>query len=545
MAFKITTGCVGCMICHKGCPQGAIFGEPKEIQHIDPNKCIECGYCANVCNMGAVKDSKWQDIPKIAKKDWPKPIINRSVCVGCSVCVQNCPGNCLKIEDAKFHGDINTIAYLANEKDCIGCKVCQSVCPIAAITFPGDSEEKRKNTMGKAYARTYQAAFKIGMNFIPWGVPKTIEGPGAVKKLPQLIKEQGISKVLVVTDKILYEQLHMLDGMLEEMPKAGVEYVVYDGVQPNPTDININEGLKLFRDNKCEGIIAFGGGSPMDCAKGIGAVHVKNKPAKDLQGLFKVLHKIPTIFAVPTTSGTGSETTIAAVITEAATHHKASMNDISLMPKFAVLDPELTKGLPGKVTSTTGMDALCHAVESYTNNTYNTKLEKEYSEEAVKLIYDNLYECYINPTNLEARNNMMIAAFKAGRSFTRGCVGYVHAIGHTLGGLYGTPHGLAMSVILPHVMRQFGAPAHEKLARLAEVCGHTEGTDAEKATWFIDWMEELKEKMDIPRTLDVIKPEDYDQIIAWATKEANPLYPTPVYWEKADFVKCLDTISGK
>ena len=552
MAFKITTGCVGCMICHKGCPQGAIYGNPKEIQTIDPNKCIECGYCANVCNMGAVKDSKGHDLVQIPKKDWQKPIINRSVCVGCSVCVQNCPGNCLAIEDAKFHGDINTIAYMKEPKSCIGCKICRDVCPIGAITFADDlngkndkNNGKRRMTMGKAYAKVYQGVFSVGMGLMPWGVPKTLEGPGSVKKLPQLIKEQGYTKVLVVTDKVLYQDLHMLDGLLEEMPKAGVEYVVYDGVQPNPTDININEGLKLFKENKCQAMIAFGRGSPMDCAKGIGAVYVKNKPAKDLQGLFRVLHKIPTIFAVPTTSGTGSETTIAAVITEVATHHKASINDLSLMPKFAVLDPELTKGLPGKVTSTTGMDALCHAVECYTNNKYNSKLEKRYSEEAVKLIYDNLYECYTNPGNLEARMNMMTAAFKAGRAFTRGCVGYVHAIGHTLGGLYGTPHGLAMSVILPHVMRQFGPAAYERLARLAEVCGHNEGTDAEKANWFIDWMEELKEKMSIPRTLDVVKPEDYDQIIAWASKEANPLYPTPVYWEKADFVKCLDTISGK
>ena len=400
--------------------------------------------------------------------------------------------------------------------------------------------------MGKVYARIYQGVFKIGMNVIPWGVPKTLEGPGSLMKLPQLIKEQGYNKVLVVTDRILNQELHMLDGLYEQLKKDGVDYVVYDGVQPNPTDLNIADGLKLFKENGCQAFIAFGGGSPMDCAKGIGAMLVKkNKTISQVQGLFKVLHKIPTVFAVPTTSGTGSETTVAAVITEAATHHKASLNDTALMPRFAVLDPELTKGLPGKVTSATGMDALCHAVESYTNHTYNTKLEDDYALEATKLIYENLYECYQNPGNLEARTNMMIAAFKAGRSFTRGCVGYVHAIGHTLGGLYGTPHGLAMSVILPHVMRQFGPAAHERLARLAEYCGMEGKNDAEKAEAFITWMEDLKKKMDIPETLDVVKLEDYDQIIAWAQKEANPLYPTPVYWEKEDFIKALNTISGR
>ena len=399
--------------------------------------------------------------------------------------------------------------------------------------------------MGKTYAKIFQGVFKVGMNVIPWGVPKTLEGPGSLMKLPKLIKEQGYNKVLVVTDKVLNQDLHMLDGLYAQLKEDGIDYVVYDGVQPNPTDLNIYEGVKLFKENGCQAFIAFGGGSPMDCAKGIGAILVKKgKKINQLQGLYKVLHRIPTVFAVPTTSGTGSETTVAAVITEAATHHKASLNDSSLMPKFAVLDPELTKGLPGKVTSTTGMDALCHAVESYTNHTYNTKLEDTYSLEATKLIYDNLYECYVNPTNMDARMNMMIAAFKAGRSFTRGCVGYVHAMGHTLGGLYGVPHGLAMSVILPIVMRQFGSAAHERLARLAEYCGIEGANDAEKANAFITWMEESNEKMGIPKTLD-IKLEDYDQIIAWAQKEANPLYPTPVYWEKEDFVKALNTISGR
>ena len=396
--------------------------------------------------------------------------------------------------------------------------------------------------MGKMYCRIYQAVFKIGMYLIPWGMPETLEGAGAVKQLPELIRKKGYNKVLVVTDKVLMD-LGLPKGMLDAMDAAGIEYVVYDGVQPNPTDRNVNEGLKLFRESGCQAMVAFGGGSPMDCCKGIGAMAVKKgKTVEQLQGLFKVLHRIPTIFAVPTTAGTGSETTVAAVITNEKTHHKASMNDTSLMPKYAVLDPELTVGLPPKVTSTTGMDALCHAVECYTNNTYNSKLEKKLAEDAVKLIYDNLYTAYCDSSNLEARQNMQKAAFYAGRAFTRGCVGYVHAIGHTLGGLYGTPHGLAMSVILPHVMRQFGSAAHERLARLAEVCGMTGANDAEKAEKFISWIEELKAKMNIPAGLDVIKDEDVPQIIAWAMKEANPLYPVPVVWDKADFEKCISTI---
>ena len=480
-----------------------------------------------------------------------KPYINILTCAGCSLCVEECPANCLAIEDAEYQGDIETRAHLTDPDKCIGCKLCAKACPVDAITFADDVSKKSRSHTSflfkcfRTFCRVYQGVFKIGMYAIPWGMPETLEGPGSVTKLPAWIKEKGFSHVLIVTDHMLHE-MGLLDSMLEAMDEEGVDYVLYDGVQPNPTNINVEEGLKLFREHNCEAIVAFGGGSPMDCAKGIGAMHVKKgKTVEQLQGLFKVLHRIPRIFAVPTTSGTGSETTVAAVITNVETSHKASMNDVSLMPRYAVMDPELTVGLPPKVTSTTGMDALCHAVEAYTNHTYNSKLENELCEKAVKLIYENLYKAYCDGSDLEARMNMQDAAFYAGRAFTRGCVGYVHAIGHTLGGLYHTPHGLAMSVILPHVMRQYGPAAHERLARLAEVCGMTGANDAEKAEAFISWIEDLKEKMDIPVHLDVIQKQDIPQIIKWAMKEANPLYPVPVIWGKEDFQILISSIRGK
>ena len=156
--------------------------------------------------------------------------------------------------------------------------------------------------MGKVYAKIFQGVFKIGMYVIPWGMPKILEGEGCIVKLPSLIKEKGFKKVLVVTDSVLME-LGLLDSLFKAMEEEGVEYVVYDGVQPNPTDINVGDGLKLFEENNCEAMVAFGGGSSMDCCKGIGALAVKKgKTVEQLQGLFKVLKKIPTIFAVPTTA---------------------------------------------------------------------------------------------------------------------------------------------------------------------------------------------------------------------------------------------------
>lgn len=398
--------------------------------------------------------------------------------------------------------------------------------------------------MSKLFCRTFQAVMKVSMYCLPWKMPETLEGPGAIKRLPAVIKGKGYHKVLIVTDKTLMG-LHLLDSLFQALDQEGVQYVLHDNVEPNPTDINVEEGVSLYKKEHCDAMIAFGGGSPMDCAKGIGArIARPNKSVKQLQGLLRVLKPIPMIFTVPTTAGTGSETTIAAVITEAETHHKASINDIFLMPKFAVLDAELTVGLPPKVTSTTGMDALAHAVEAYTNNTYNTKLEKDLARKAVKLIHDNLYKVYLDGSDLEARGNMQRAAFYAGRSFSRGCVGYVHAIGHTLGGLYGTPHGLAMSILLPHVMKQYGEAAHKRLAELCDVCGiiPTENTEKGKAEAFIAWMEDLKVKMNIPLYPAGIKESDIDQIVAWAYKEANPLYPTPIVWSKDDFKKFIRSL---
>ncbi len=189
------------------------------------------------------------------------------------------------------------------------------------------------------------------------------------------------------------------------------------------------------------------------------------------------------------------------------------------------------------MTSTTGMDALCHAVEAYTNNTYNSALEKKMCRKAVRLIYDNLYRAYTDGSDMEARQNMQEAAFLAGRSFTRGSVGYVHAIGHTLGGLYGTPHGLAMSILLPHVMRAFGKAVYKRLAELCDVCGleTTDDSAVAKAEAFIRWIEDLKEQMNIPERLDMVREEDVDQIVEWAEKEGNPLYPVPVIWSRQEF----------
>lgn len=386
-----------------------------------------------------------------------------------------------------------------------------------------------------AYCRVYQKVIFAGTFFLDWTRPELLKGSGAVKQLPAAIKEKGLSKVLVVTDKGLMS-LGLLGSLFEELENTGISYVVFDGVQPNPTIDNIEDAVEIYQENGCEGIVAFGGGSPMDCAKACGARLARpDKTIPQMRGILKVNKKLPPLFAVPTTAGTGSETTIAAVVSNPITHEKNAINDNHLIPKVAVLDPELTVGLPKHITSTTGMDALTHAVEAYIGKS-NTFTTKKCAEKATKLIFDNLYNAYEDGKDLDARMNMLEASFLAGVAFTRAYVGYVHAIAHNLGGHYGIPHGLANAVILPYVLEYYGSYAHKRLAKLADIAGlETMGMNRQqKAELFISEIKAMNEKMGIPSKFDVIKEDDIPVIVERALKEANPLYPVPKIMDAKD-----------
>ena len=400
------------------------------------------------------------------------------------------------------------------------------------------------DTLYTLYCRAFQSLLKIGNYFMGYRTPEYLEGPGKIRELGAFLQKKDINDVLVVTGRGMMRR-GQVQPMLDGFDACGIRYTVQTFERPDPTSDDVELGYRTYREQGCKAIVALGGGSRIDCAKGIAAKAVHpNKTVPQLQGLLKVHRPIPTFIAIPTTAGAGSETTVAAVITDSATHRKASINDPFLIPKYAVLDPELTVGLPPHTTATTGMDALAHAVEAYTNGTYNTKTEHDLAKQAVKLIHDNILTAFEHGDDLEARQNMQRGAFYAGRAFTRGCVGYVHAIGHTLGGLYGVSHGLAMAVLLPRVMRAYGASVHKRLAELAEVCGMSGSTDAEKAEAFLRWMEEANRKMGLPDHFDMIRDEDVEQMIDWAMREANPLYPVPVIWGREQFRALIGSISA-
>ncbi|WP_077617948.1 iron-containing alcohol dehydrogenase [Bacillus sinesaloumensis] len=399
--------------------------------------------------------------------------------------------------------------------------------------------------MYKMYCRSYQGIMRMSSRFLPWREPELIEGENSLSKLPKVIKNQGVNRTLIVTDKGIIA-VGLMNDFLENLRSEEIEFVIYDKTVPNPTIDNIDEALQLYKTNDCQGIVAFGGGSPIDCAKGVGARLARpKKTINQMKGVLKVLKKMPPLFAVPTTAGTGSEATLAAVISDSRTLEKYAIMDTSLIPHFAVLDPTLTVGLPSHITSTTGIDALTHAVESYIGRS-NTKETRQWSVDAVKLIFDNLYEAYTNGENMNARKNMQKAAYYAGMAFTRAYVGYVHAIAHTLGGSYGLPHGLANAIILPYVLEYYGESVHKPLAELADVVGVCEPSDStsQKASKFIKAIRDLNERMEIPSKVNCIIERDIPLLIERALKEANPLYPVPKILYKEDLLHLIKAIKA-
>ncbi len=400
--------------------------------------------------------------------------------------------------------------------------------------------------MKTLYYRLNQKILKFAMRFMDWSLPTLLEGEDSVLKLPSFIKNKGINRVLIVTDKGLMS-LHILDPLFKELDNSGVSYVIFDKVEPNPTIPCIEECKDTYIANNCEGVIAFGGGSPMDCAKAALARVVRpNKPIRKMRGYLKVNKKLPPLFAVPTTAGTGSETTLAAVVTDPVTHEKNAIADPCLRPKYAVLDPNLTKGLPPHITSTTGMDALTHAVEAYIGKS-NVRSTIRYSEEAVKLIFANLEKAYRNGNDIEARNNMLKASFLAGNAFTRAFVGYVHAIAHNLGGMYNTPHGLANAVILPIVLEWYGKSVYKPLAKLSDLIGLTDINESNenKAKAFINEIKRMNKDMNIPTSFDFIKESDIHLLVKRALKEGNPGYPVPKIMNYKECEKVIRKIMGQ
>lgn len=391
------------------------------------------------------------------------------------------------------------------------------------------------NIFKKFYCRVYQGVFRMSLPILPYREPELLMNND---ELVKVLLDNGKNNILLVTDKGI-RGLGLTKTLEDAILEKKINLFVFDDVIPNPTTKNVADCLTMYHDNKCDAIIALGGGSVMDCAKATGArVACPKKSLKQMKGVLKVGKKLPLLIAVPTTAGTGSETTLAAVITDAETRHKYAINDFPLIPRYALLDANLTVGLPKHITSTTGMDALTHAIEAFIGRS-TTKSTRNAAKFAVKTIFDNILEVYENPTNLKAREEMLKASYYAGVAFTKSYVGYVHAIAHSLGGKYNIAHGLANAIILPYVLKKFGKKIHKKLWELGVHAGlfDDKTSKSDGAKIFIEKIEELNKKMNIPTSISEIKEEDIKALAKTAEHEANPLYPVPVLWTEKDLEK--------
>lgn len=391
------------------------------------------------------------------------------------------------------------------------------------------------NTLRKIYCRAFQKAFHIAIPFLPYRKPKIA---GSVKELPEIIMRHKYTHVLIITDGGIMK-LGLTRRLEKALKEAGIPYTIYDKTVANPTTVNVREALELYHKEGCDAIIGFGGGSSMDCAKAVGACAVKpNQSLAQMKGILKVHKKLPLLMAVPTTAGTGSETTLAAVITDAGTRYKYAINDFPLIPRYAVLDPKVTLSLPPFITATTGMDALTHAVEAYIGNSTTIDTRRD-ALKAVKLIFENIDIAYEHGDNIHARRNMLHASFYAGCAFTKSYVGYVHAVAHSLGGQYNVPHGLANAILLPLVLREYGSCIDKKLHRLAIAAGLADKNtpDHEAAELFIRAIEEMKERLGIVNIVKEIQETDILKLAHYADKEANPLYPVPKLMDASELEK--------
>jgi alcohol dehydrogenase len=376
---------------------------------------------------------------------------------------------------------------------------------------------------------TAMRAAGVVTGLLPIPQPMLLVGPGSSRRLGEALCGFGHRKILIVTDRVVAE-MGLPDALTRALSEGGVAHVMFDAVTPDAPIPLIEKGMAFYEKHGCDAVVAFGGGSPMDAAKTIALAVANKKRPRQLVGYFKGLRSPAPIYAVPTTAGTGSEVTVAAVVSDPKTNKKLVIADTRLVPTMAALDPLLMTGLPRHVTAATGMDALTHAIEAFIGH-WSTSYTDRMALAAVGLIYDNLRIAYRSGKNLEARERMALAATYAGLAFTRANVGYVHAIAHQLGGKYHTPHGLANAIMLPHVLNYLSPAVTRKLAVLAVRAGVAKERErpSVRAKKFLDSVEMLNRDLGIPRQLDALREADIPELAKAACWEADTSYPVPRY----------------
>jgi alcohol dehydrogenase len=378
------------------------------------------------------------------------------------------------------------------------------------------------------------------LRLLPRNAPIVYKGPNSALTLCEQVAMLGFSKVIIVTDDFLGKS-GILDGIKETLRRTGVEFAIYDGVLPDPTFDQVQDGEAVLRTENCRAIIAVGGGSVLDAAKMMAMLHTNPGPLASFDGIQKCKKPGLPLFAIPTTAGTGSEITLAAVITDPVSHRKIPIVDSKMIPGYIALDAEIMKGLPPAITAATGMDALTHAVEAYISKAATESTDIQ-ARAAVRLIFTHLTTAYHNGSDMEARDAMAMASFYAGIAFGKAGVGYVHGVAHQLGRVCGTPHGNANAMVLPEVLATYGVCAHPRLAELAELVNIGEAGDnpARLAERFIQAIVDMRQEMALPLQPNGLQQGDIPGIVKDALKEAGDLYPVPRYMDAAEVSRIVN-----
>ncbi len=367
-------------------------------------------------------------------------------------------------------------------------------------------------------------------------------GIGCLEEAVKAIKSHGFTKALIVTDKVL-NKLGAVNKLTTLLDKANVAAVVFDETKPNPTIENVNDGLALLKDNQCDCVISFGGGSPHDCAKGIALLATNGGEIKDYEGVDVSAKPQLPLISINTTAGTASEMTRFCIITDEARHIKMAIVDKNVTPIISVNDPELMLAKPASLTAATGMDALTHAIEAYVSIAA-TPVTDAVAIKAIEMVQANLREAVQNGDNLTARDNMAYAQFMAGMAFNNASLGYVHAIAHQLGGFYDLPHGVCNAILLPHVQQYNAKVVPARLADVARAMGvDTNGmTDEQAANAGLDAIRQLSKDVNIPAGLEElgVKRDDFDVLAENALKDACG-FTNPKQASHEEIVAILDS----
>lgn len=372
------------------------------------------------------------------------------------------------------------------------------------------------------------------LRFLPKKSPLVIKGENSALELCSEVSLFGFRKVLIVTDNFLASS-GLLDGLKASLRELGVSYEIFDGILPNPDFDAVVSGEVKFRECDCDALVSVGGGSVLDAAKMMALLHNNPMSLEDFEGVAKSKRPAVPHFAVPTTAGTGAEITPVAVISDPDTHRKVLITDGKMLPDYIALDPAIMLGLPPSITAATGIDALTHAVEAYLSRGATEQTDRD-ARLAVRLIFANLLKAYEDGSDIRARNAMVTASFYAGTSFGVASVGYVHAIAHQLGRLFGTPHGNANAMVFPEVLAGYGPCVFSRLAELARLVGIGAKSDSDEilAKNFIAAIVDMRDAMDMPVKVESLASNTLDDVIQSAAAEAGSMYPVPRYLEEQE-----------